>query len=220
MNYTYENNHNIIGKNTLVLTLQNGAGNDRDLQQFVNKDNIVIGTTEHNCANLEPGYFAHNSSGITNIGMLTYNKNILKKLCDPFKSCDIDTVVYKNIQEIIWKKLFINMSLNSVTAILQCKVGYLHTNKNADQIVKNILSEAVDVAIADGTYFNKEKVIKKVEKHIQNDFSEVITSMHQDVQNKRITEIDHINGAVIKAAKEYGISTPYNEFIVNLVHAY
>ncbi|OPJ66053.1 2-dehydropantoate 2-reductase [Clostridium chromiireducens] len=214
-----ENNQNIIGENTLVLTLQNGAGNDRDLQQFVNKNNILIGTTEHNCANLEPGRISHNSSGVTNIGMLTYNIEILQKICNLFINCNIDTRIYENIQEIIWNKLFINMSLNSVTAILQCKVGYLHENNDASKIVRNILSEAVDVAIADGTYFNKDEVIEKVEKHIKEDFHEVITSMNQDVKNKRLTEIDHINGAVVRAAKEYNIQTPYNEFIVHLVHA-
>lgn len=214
-----EKNTNLIGENTIILTLQNGAGNDRDLQKFVKKENILIGTTEHNCANLEPGHVSHNSSGITNIGMVTYNIDILKKICATFKDCCIDTLIYENIQEIIWNKLFINMSLNSVTAILQCRVGYLHESDDANKIVKNILSEAVDVAIADGTYFDKDQVIEKVETHIKNDFSEVITSMNQDVKNKRITEIDHINGAVVKAAKEYGIATPYNEFIVHLLHA-
>lgn len=214
-----EKNRNLIGENTLVLTLQNGAGNDRDLEKFVKKENILIGTTEHNCANLEPGHISHNSSGITNVGMVLYNIHILQQVSDIFKSCGINTEIYENIQEVIWNKLFINMSLNSVTAILQCKVGYLHENNYASQIIKTILSEAVDVAIADGTYFNKEEVIQKVEKHIQDDFHEVITSMNQDVLNKRITEIDHINGAVVRAAKEYGIQTPYNEFIVSLLHA-
>lgn len=220
--YTFsalENNKNLIGENTLVLTLQNGAGNDRDLQQFIKKENILIGTTEHNCSSLEPGYVSHNSIGITNIGMTVYNLQILQRVCDLFTHCNINTKIYENIQEIIWNKLFINMSLNSVTAILQCKVGYLYENSDASEIVRNILSEAVDVAIADGTYFDKDKVIETVEKHIKDDFHEVITSMNQDVKNKRITEIDHINGAVVKAAKEYGIPTPYNEFIVHLVHA-
>jgi len=214
-----EKNKNLIGENTLVLTLQNGAGNDRDLEKFVNKKNILIGTTEHNCAALEPGRISHNSSGITNLGMVLYNIDILNQVCDMFKSCDINTEIYENIQEVIWNKLFINMSLNSVTAVLQCKVGYLHESNDASQIIKMILSEAVDVANADGTFFNKDEVIQKVEKHIQDDFYEVITSMNQDVINKRITEIDHINGAVVRAAKEYGIQTPYNEFIVYLLHA-
>lgn len=214
-----EKNRNLIGENTLILSLQNGAGNDRDLQKFVKRENILIGTSEHNCTNLEPGRISHNSSGITNIGMVQYNLEVLKQVSEIFKNSGIHTEIYENIQEIIWKKLFINMSLNSVTAILQCKVGYLHENNNASQIVKMILSEAVDVAIADGTYFDKNEIIEKVEKHIKEDFYEVITSMSQDVLNKRITEIDHINGAVVKAAKEYGIQTPYNEFIVHLLHA-
>jgi 2-dehydropantoate 2-reductase len=214
-----EKNLSLIGPNTLVLTLQNGAGNDRDLERFVKRENILIGTTEHNCAALEPGRISHNSSGITNIGMVQYNFNILQQVSNTFRSCGIQTEIHENIQEVIWNKLFINMSLNSVTAILQCKVGYLYENNEASQIVKMILSEAVDVAIADGIYFNKDEVIEKVEKHIKDDFYEVITSMNQDVLNKRITEIDHINGAVVSAAKEYGIQTPYNEFIVFLLHA-
>lgn len=214
-----EKNKNLIGENTLVLTLQNGAGNDRDLEQFVKKENILVGTTEHNCANLEPGRISHNTSGVTNIGMILYSNEMLKRVSETFKNCGIHTEIYENIQEIIWNKLFINLSLNSVTAILQCKVGYLHENKDASQIVRVILSEAVDVAIADGTYFNKDEVIQKVEKHIKDDFYDAITSMNQDVMNKRITEIDHINGAVVRAAKEYGIQTPYNEFIVHLLHA-
>lgn len=151
--------------------------------------------------------------------MVRYNIDILKQVCDMFKSCDINTEIYENIQEVIWNKLFINMSLNSVTAVLQCKVGYLHESNDASQIIKMILSEAVDVATTDGTFFNKDEVIQKVEKHIQDDFYDVVTSMNQDVINKRITEIDHINGAVVKAAEEYGIQTPYNEFIVYLLHA-
>jgi len=221
-NYTIsamEKNRNLIGEDTLVMTLQNGAGNDRALESFVKRENILIGTTEHNCTNLQPGRISHNSSGITNIGMVIYNNDILQKVSDIFKFSGINTIIYENIQKIIWKKLFINMALNSVTAVLQCKVGYLHENNDASQIVKRILSEAVDVAIADGTYFNKDEVIAAVEKHIQDDFYEVITSMSQDVLNNRVTEIDHINGAVVRAAKEYGIETPYNEFIVHLLHA-
>lgn len=214
-----EQNQCLIGENTLVLTLQNGAGNERDLAGFVSKQNILLGTTEHNCNSLEPGRIAHNISGVTNLGMPVYNGGILREIEAMFKSSGLEAKVYENIQEIIWSKLFINLSLNSVTAILQCKVGYLYENKDASQIVRRILAEAVDVAAADGTYFNKDEVIEKIEKHISNDFYEVVTSMSQDVLNKRITEIDHINGAVVSAGREYGIETPYNEFIVHLLHA-
>lgn len=214
-----KNNLSLFGQHTLVMSLQNGAGNDKDLAQYIKKENIIIGTTEHNCTNLGLGRISHNISGITNIGMVVYNENIVGAVAELFENSGIQTNINENIQKIIWSKLFINMSLNSTTAILNCKVGYLHESKDATEIIRNILSEAVDVAIADGTYFNKEAVIEKVETHIREDFSEAITSMNQDVSNKRLTEIDHINGAVVRAAKEYGISTPYNDFIVHLIHS-
>ncbi|MDS0525993.1 2-dehydropantoate 2-reductase [Clostridium sp. SHJSY1] len=214
-----ESNRSLFGENTLVMSLQNGAGNDRDLEKFIKKENILIGTTEHNCRNLGEGKISHDAIGVTNIGMIIYNEEKLSKIEKVFKECNIETKIYENIQEIIWRKLFINMSLNSITAILRCKVGYIYDSKYATHILENILSEAVDVAIADGMDFNKDEIIKNIQKHIHEDFYEIITSMNQDVSNKRETEIDHINGAVVKAGKEYGIPTPYNEFVVNIIHA-
>ncbi|KHD37240.1 ketopantoate reductase [Clostridium acetobutylicum] len=214
-----KNNLNLFSDSTLVITLQNGAGNDKDLEKFIKKENILIGTTEHSCSILETGEVSHNQEGITNIGMLVYNDNIIKRISDEFEACSLKTEVYQNIQEIIWSKLFINMALNSTTAILNCKVGYLDKSKDASEIVRSILSEAVDVAIADGTFFNKEEVICKVQKCIREDLPNAITSMNQDVSNKRLTEIDHINGAVANLAKLYKIPTPYNDCIIHIIHA-
>ena len=214
-----ENNKNLFGHDTLVMTLQNGAGNDRDLAQFVKKENIFIGTTEHNCLNKGNGHIEHNSAGVTNIGMLEFDHAKVLAIVETFGKCGFKTQIYENIQEIIWRKLFINISLNPVTAILRCKAGYLDENQFASNIVNHILSEAVEVANADGRDFDKSEIISHVKEQISGQFAGILTSMNQDITNRRLTEIDYINGAVVLAAKEYGIPTPYNEMIVNLVHA-
>lgn len=214
-----KNNLNLFNDSTLAISLQNGTGNDGDLEKFIKKENILIGTTEHSCSILDNNKISHNQNGFTNIGMISHNDTILKNIQKSFEACNLKTVVYENIQEIIWNKLFINMALNATTAILNCKIGYLGENKHASELVRNILSEAVDVAIVDGTHFDKNEVITRVEKYINEDLKNAITSMNQDVLNKRLTEIDHINGAVSTLGKAYKIPTPYNDCIIHIIHS-
>lgn len=211
-------NMNLISPNTYVLSLQNGAGNDRDLGEFVKKDKILIGTTEHNCLNIKPGQIKHNTSGITNIGMMEEDENALNAVMQVFAESSIETNIKHNIQEIIWHKLLINLSLNTLTAVLGTKVGYLAIQQDAMWLVKALAGEAIDVAIADGTYFNKEEMLANLEQ-ITKLHIEAITSMSQDVKNHRLTEIDHINGAIVECARQYGLETPYNAFMVHLLHA-
>lgn len=65
---TIRQNLSMIGSNTLVMTLQNGAGNNRDIAKFVSKDNILVGTTSHNCVVKGLGVIYHSGHGPTNIG--------------------------------------------------------------------------------------------------------------------------------------------------------
>ena len=74
------------------------------------------------------------------------------------------------------------------------------------------------VACADGTPFEEEKVLAMVEKVCKDD-AEGYSSMYQDRKRHVKTEIDAINGAVVEQAKLYKIPTPYNELVVDLVHA-
>ncbi len=208
----------LINPDTLVLSLQNGAGNDRDLAHFIKEDRILIGTTEHNCLNMGPGRIQHNTNGVTNIGMIKADLDSLNKIKKVFTESYLDTKIYENIQEIIWNKLLINLSINSVTAVLGTKVGYLTKQKDALWLMKALVGEAIDVAIADGIAFDKAAMLANIEKFAEKHM-EAITSMSQDVKNHRLTEIDHINGAVVKCAELYGVETPYNTFMVHLLHA-
>jgi len=63
-----EENKDLFGKDTFVMTLQNGAGNDRKIKKYVNERNIIIGTSKHNAVNLGEGKIKHGGSGITTIG--------------------------------------------------------------------------------------------------------------------------------------------------------
>ena len=92
-------NRNLIGPDTSLLTLQNGAGHEDLLKEFAPEDHIIIGTTEDNGAVLEPGHVRRGGEGRTNVGMLTEDKEgFLEKLKAAFDCCGFQVMIHENIQ--------------------------------------------------------------------------------------------------------------------------
>lgn len=219
--YTYEAveaNQNLIDKHTIVMTLQNGAGNDRDIMHFVEKNRIIIGTSKHNSVSVGFGKIHHTGSGITTLGAMEQNTNIDKLIIDTLKKAGLEVEVSDDIQRIIWSKLFVNISVNTLTALTGTKNGYMIQNKDAWNFAKRIIYEAINVAEEDGTYFDRREVLEMV-RHVCETVGEGYSSMYQDRKRKVRTEIDKLNGAVIEQAKLYGVATPCNSLVVDLIHA-
>ncbi|MEQ8154080.1 MAG: 2-dehydropantoate 2-reductase [Clostridiaceae bacterium] len=218
---TYEaikENQKLINDKTLILTLQNGAGNDRDILNFAPKENIIIGTSKHNSVGIGLGKIHHTASGVTTIGTMDPDSSNDRIVADILNKSGLQAVISDDIQRIIWSKLFVNMSINTLTALLQTRIGYMIKNKNAWDFARRVVYEGVEVAEADGTYFDRRETLEMV-RQVCIEAGDGYTSMYQDRKNKRLTEIDKINGAVVEQAKLYGVPTPYNSLIVDLIHA-
>lgn len=213
-----KSNSSLIKENTLLLSLQNGLGNFEIMEEFAHKNQILLGTTKHNCVALGAGEIYHSGSGITHIGSPAGNKEAAQKITEIFNACDIQTQACEDVKRLLWQKLFINMTINSVTSLLDANISIISDSENASNASKKLIEEAVKVAAADGEKFDADQV-----------YSEVIStakvlgtgkaSMCQDMENRRKTEIDFINGAVVRLGKKYGIETPYHSLIVDLIHA-
>lgn len=116
----------------------------------------------------------------------------------------METEVSLDIQRIIWSKLFINLSVNTFTAITKTQIGYMVENKYAWDFAKRLIYEAIEVAEEDGTYFDRREVLQFVQKvceQARNGYS----SMYQDLQKGVKTEIDALetNDEQKAAIKEY-----------------
>lgn len=212
-------NSNIIGVNTYVMTLQNGAGHEDIISEFVPMERIIIGTTEDNGAILDTGYVRRGGMGKTNIGMLIPDKNgTLEKVKEVFDGCGFDTHIYSNIKQLIWDKLFTNVSLSALTGVLQVPMGYIAEDKYAWEMAVILIKEAMAVAEAMGLKFNEEEIIERV-KNTSLSSPEGRTSIYTDLKKGRLTEVNTISGAVVKAGEKLGINVPSHKMIVNLVHA-
>lgn len=116
----------------------------------------------------------------------------------------METEVSLDIQRIIWSKLFVNLSVNTFTAIAKTRIGYMVENKYAWDFAKRLIYEAIEVAEEDGTYFDRREVLQFVQKvceQARNGYS----SMYQDLQKGVETEIDALetNDEQKAAIKEY-----------------
>lgn len=212
-------NQSLIGPETRLLTLQNGAGHEELLKEFAPVDHIIIGTTEDNGAVLEPGHVRRGGEGRTNVGMLTEDKDgFLGKLKEAFDCCGFQVMIHENIQQLIWNKLFTNVSLSAVTGILQVDMGYIAANEYAWNLTKKLIHEAVLTAKAAGLTCDEEEIAEKVRQTSINN-PQGCTSIRADLRDGRRTEVDTISGAVVSAAKKLGVAVPSHEFVVNMVHA-
>lgn len=213
-----ENRH-LIGKDTYLLTLQNGSGHEDILQTVANSDHIIIGTTEDNGAVLAPGYVRHGGCGRTNIGMADGSMAaILDQLKENFDRCGFTTKIHQNIQQLIWDKLFTNISLSAVTGILQVPMGFIAEDSYAWELTRQLAEEALQTAKAMGLSFDEEEVLEKIRQTSLNN-PQGCTSIYADLKNGRKTEVNTISGSVIKAASRYGVEVPAHRFLVNFVHA-
>lgn len=212
-------NQGIIGPNTYLMTLQNGSGHEDILEEFVPQDHIIIGTTEDNGAVLAPGHVRRGGAGKTNIGMLTDDReNFLPLLKETLDACGFQGFIHENIQQLIWNKLFTNVSLSAVTGVLQVPMGFIAGNEHAWNITKQLIHEAVAVAHGLGLQADEEDITEKV-RQTSLGSPEGITSICADLKAGRKTEVNTISGSVVRAAKKCGVPAPTHEMIVELVHA-
>ncbi len=205
-----------INDNGVVLTLQNGMGNADIISQLVDQDKVIAGTTSHGATILGPGLIRHAGIGPTLIGMWSKNNNFeLENIKNVFCNAGIDTKIEDNIHLVVWKKLIINVGINAITALTGIKNGSILDSPPTGELVRSAVKEACDVAMAHGVKLADDmadQVFKVAEATGPNR-----SSMGQDVDHKRQTEIDAINGVIVSLAQKKGMSVPVNQTLTALV---
>ena len=209
----------LFGEDTLVLTLQNGLGNEEGLLKHIPAKNIIMGTTQKTASTLAPGHVRHNGGVYSYIGPLEGDIDKAKPIADALNAAGFVTEVYdsKNVQKMIWDKLMVNASGNAVSALMQVSNDTMLNNPYAWDCLVCILNEAVSVANAAGFAFEADAYLERIKKLFTSSPNHK-SSMTQDRENRRMTEVDKINGAIVKKARELGMEAPYNRLVVNMVH--
>jgi 2-dehydropantoate 2-reductase len=203
-------------ENTVFLTLQNGLGGEEAICKQVDRRKMIMGVTGQGATLLGPGHIRHAGWGKTFIGELdgkiTDRANQIARM---FLQAGIETEVSPRIHPLVWEKLIVNIGINALTALTGLKNGQLLGFPETLRLMESLVSEAVEVARKKGIRIEGNPVEKV--KTVAEATRENRSSMGQDFDHKRRTEIDTINGAVVREAEQLGISVPYNRMITDLV---
>ena len=207
----------LIGTDTTLLTLQNGLGNIEKIASVVAKEKIIAGTTAHGATVLGAGSIKHAGQGSTIIGEVDGRHTArLDTIANVLNDANIETRTSDNVVGLIWDKLLVNVGINALTAITRLKNGQLIEFKETEEILEFAVQEAMMVAKAKGIQLSHADPVAHTKK-VCKLTAENKASMLQDVLHKRRTEIDMINGAIVREGKKLGLHTPVNKVLTNLV---
>ncbi len=194
----------------LLLTLQNGLGNIEAISAEMPEYQLAGGITTMGARLLEDARVIWTGYGETVIGEperwpSPRTENLAKILSE----AGIPTSTTSNLKRTLWGKALINAGINPVTALLKITNGELMVSKEGWLTASEAVQEGLLVANAEQVRFQTDMIMemRKVAESTANNRS----SMLVDVENHRKTEIDAINGAIVRLGRKHGIPTPINE---------
>lgn len=207
----------VIGKETLVLSVQNGLGNIELIQQYLPISRIIVGTTVFDSDYIGPGHIRTSIGGHMNIMFADgQTRDSITKLAELFNDAGLSCEIAGNVLAVIWEKVAFNAATNTMAAVTRLPDGYTLGTAETHKLAMHIAKEVTVTAVAAGIPASFENVSAKLNASLVEHGGH-FPSMAQDVFKKRQTEIASINGAVLKKAQELGLSVPYTETMYLLV---
>lgn len=201
----------------LILAMQNGIAHLEHLTALPCIPGVGI-TTEG--ATLQaPGHVRHGGAGLTRLGLLTPAPAAVRSRLDRvalvLNAAGLATRITHSPLKHVWAKLFVNVGINALTALLHCPNGALLDSPETRERMALAVREAEAVARASGIPIDEDPVAATF--RVCEATRTNISSMYQDIRNRRRTEIDAINGAVVAAGRKLGVPTPVNAELVRQI---
>jgi 2-dehydropantoate 2-reductase len=204
---------------TPVLTLQNGLENVETIAAAVGPERTLGGITAHGATGLGVGHVRHAGRGPTVIGEADGPATErTERLAAVFGEAGLETTVTDDLTATIWHKLIVNVGINALASLMQRRNGELLDGGPAEALLEQAVAEAVAVAAAQGIAVDLATEAGRV-KEVCRATAMNLNSMLQDLRHGRRTEIDFINGAIVRVGDAVGVPTPVNRVLTQLVRA-
>ncbi len=206
----------LIGPDTLVLSLQNGLGHEDILAYIVGRERVLAGKTYAGGSQLGVGHVNIGTKGKdTHIGELDgAMTERVQRVAHVFNAAGLDTTVSDNIMGTIWDKLLINVATGAITGITGLNYGDLYKQPELEVCGVAAVAEAMAVAKASGIRLSITEPSQAWHKAGAGLPYEFRTSMLQSLDKGSITEIDFVNGSVVRWGQRCGVPTPVNQTLV------
>ena len=206
----------LLGPDTLVLSLQNGIGHEDILADIVGRQRVLAGKTYAGGTQIGLGHVMIGTKGKdTHIGELDGRlTDRVRRVADTFNAAGLETTVSDNIMGTIWDKLLVNVATGALCGITGLPYGELYQVAEIEACGVAAVAEAMAVAKASGIRLSTTDARQPWVKAAAGLPFEFKTSMLQSLEKGSLTEIDYINGAVVRQGLRCGVATPVNQTLV------
>jgi 2-dehydropantoate 2-reductase len=198
----------------VALTLQNGLGNREILAEVLGESRTALGVTTTGATLLGPGHVREGGKG----PILIAEQPRLTPFIEVLTESGFNVEMADDLEGVIWGKLIVNVAINPLTAILGVPNGVLLERPHARQLMQSIAEEADAVARALGVVLSYDDPVAEVER-VAHRTAQNRSSMLQDVARGAPTEIEAINGAIVRSARGANVDVPKIETLWHLIRA-
>jgi 2-dehydropantoate 2-reductase len=207
----------IIGPETRLLTLQNGLGNDEAVARHADRERVIAGVSTLPSDLLGPGRVrSHGEGGSKIYPAFGGDTAFAQRVADLLTRGGLPTALEPEIQAAIWSKAIFNAAMNTLCALTRRTPGFLGAHDEAKALIRAVVREGVAAANANRVAIAAEPILDLTVVSV-TDHADHEASMLQDVNAGRPTEVDSINGAIVRAARDAGVATPVTETLWRLV---
>jgi len=220
----------LIEKSVWLIILQNGIGNEEVVVKYCSKpkSDIIRIVTSNGALLKEPGRLIHTGEGITKIGFpyleevsletKEYEKarKDLKLLGDLLNSVKLETLIIEDIVKECWEKVFVNIGINAIGALTRLHNGKLLEFEGLNYIMRESINEAILIAKMRNLNL-PEKDYYAIAYDVAKKTAKNKNSMLQDILNHKATEIEFINGKIVKFAEQLDVDVPINRILTYLI---
>lgn len=211
----------LIHKETKFICVLNGLGHVETLKQYIKEENILIGVTVWTSGLGGPGILDAVGTGKTDIKQVKEaNMEETFALIERLNRAGLNMSYSEDTFQAIWHKAGLNCVLNSYCTLIDCNINQYGNYQHHLELTRAVLDEVVAVGRAEGIDVRQDVI----EQNIENCFDPKTAGLHypslyQDMHNGRLTEIDYLNGAIVKLGKKHGIDTPICRVITWMIHS-
>lgn len=208
----------LLGKNTLVLSIQNGLGGPDTAARVLGRERVLVGVVGGFGASMKgPGHAHHNGWELVRLGEFAGPVSPrLEKIAEVWRSGGFKVKCFDDIDQLVWEKLICNVCYSGTCAITERTIIEVIEDPDVWKVASGCAKEAFAVAKARGVRLEIADCVEYV-RAFGVKIPNARPSMLLDHMAGRASEIDAINGAIPPAAEAMGATAPYNEVISGLV---
>lgn len=207
----------IIGRETRILTLQNGLGNDERVAKHVARDKVLVGVSTLPSDLVGPGRVrSHGEGGSKLYPAFGEDDGFAARVADLLTKGGLPSDTDPEIAATIWFKAIFNAAMNPLCALTHRTPGFLGANEESRMMIRAAVAEGVAAANGSGIALDIGPILDLTEISM-TDHADHEPSMLQDLKAGRRTEVDAINGAIVAAAAKAGLEAPVLETLWRLV---